>query len=387
MSGPPDYRNVFFFVAGRTPQIITETLFFYWVLHRPAIFPHEIRILTTREGQDLILEQLLGRRGGWFYRFCTEYGLEARRVRFSSRMVEVLRSPGGDLLEDIRTEAENRAAADQILAKVRTLTQNPKVRLYASLAGGRKTMGLYLGFALQFYGRPQDRLSHVLISPPSLEGNPHFFYPSSRWPVSLEPHEGPPTITVAEVPVLLLGHKLKVLQGRLDSGYGDLVAQSQREVDLLLSPLPLRVDPLSRRLQVGEASILLSGLEFVLYLFVVQKRKEASCPPSCSGCEACTVRADDFLKPETIQALEGLAARIGLRDPRLRDLGWWAREGEGARRFLQLCARIKRKALSVLGDGASPYVIAPLFRRGRVAHYAPSLRKTDLFLPVRLPVR
>ncbi len=38
-------------------------------------------------------------------------------------------------------------------------------------------MGLFLGIAFQLFARPQDRLSHVLVSPPDLEGHPEFYYP------------------------------------------------------------------------------------------------------------------------------------------------------------------------------------------------------------------
>ena len=141
MPGPARYRNVFLFVSGRTPQIITETLFFFLAHHRPAIRPHEIHVLTTTEGQEFIYSQLLVPEIGRFYRFCREYGLDPRAVRFSAETVEVLRDKHSNSLADIRTDADNRAAADQIVAKVRVLTGDPHSRLFASMAGGRKTMG------------------------------------------------------------------------------------------------------------------------------------------------------------------------------------------------------------------------------------------------------
>jgi CRISPR-associated protein (TIGR02584 family) len=59
---------------------------------------------------------------------------------------------------------------------VRELTADPDCAIHASIAGGRKTMGFYLGYALSLFGRPQDRLSHVLVSSP-FESNQNFFYP------------------------------------------------------------------------------------------------------------------------------------------------------------------------------------------------------------------
>lgn len=375
MPQPGRYRNVFLFVSGRTPQIITETLFFFVARHRPAIRPHEIHVLTTTEGQALIQHQLLTARTGQFYRFCSEYGLDARTIHFSSHTIEVLRDERGIPLSDIRTNSDNRAAADQIVTKVRTLTDDPTVRLFASMAGGRKTMGLYLGFALQFYGRPHDRLTHVLVSPPELENNPQFFYPSLH---GGRGGKDQATITVAEVPLILLGHKLSVLRDRSDRSYATLVAQSQREVDLLSVPLPVTIDRLGRQLQIGEACIQLSGLEFALYLYIARKRCQAACAQDCGGCQACTVATTDFLDATIISTLENIATEVGVRDPRLRQLRWWAAEGEeGKKRFVQVCARIKNKLQTVLGAASAPYTIASLpTRQERRASYTIALSKT-----------
>src|SRR5262249_35100828 len=151
----------------------------------------------------------------------------------------------------------------------RSLTSDPQSRIYASMAGGRKTMGLYLGLALQFYGRPQDRLTHVLVSPPALENHPDFFYPP-RKPMSFNTPNSAissrkATVTVSTVSLVLLGHKLPVLRDRTALSYGDLVAQSQQEVNLLTFAAPLTLDRMRRQLCVGERRIALSGLEFALY--------------------------------------------------------------------------------------------------------------------------
>jgi hypothetical protein len=54
--------------------------------------------------------------------------------------------------------------------------------LHASLAGGRKTMGFYLGHAMALFARPQDTLTHVLV-PPEFEDCDDFWYPASEPPV------------------------------------------------------------------------------------------------------------------------------------------------------------------------------------------------------------
>ena len=59
---------------------------------------------------------------------------------------------------------------------LRGLTADPDTRIHASLAGGRKTMSFYMGYAMSLLGREQDELSHVLISPPALENSPDFWW-------------------------------------------------------------------------------------------------------------------------------------------------------------------------------------------------------------------
>lgn len=66
-----------------------------------------------------------------------------------------------------------------ICQKVREFTQDDNVSLHVSIAGGRKTMGFYAGYALSLYGRIQDQLSHVLVSEKyeTLQG---FYYPALK---------------------------------------------------------------------------------------------------------------------------------------------------------------------------------------------------------------
>lgn len=82
--------------------------------------------------------------------------------------------PDSQPLDDLRSAEENAALADFLVAFIRDRTQDPNVRLHCSVAGGRKTMGVYLALALQLYGRPGDTLFHVLVSP-EFESHPQFF--------------------------------------------------------------------------------------------------------------------------------------------------------------------------------------------------------------------
>ena len=160
------------------------------------------------------------------------------------------------------------------------------------------------------------------------------------------------TITVSTVSLVLLGHKLPVLRDRTVLSYGALVAQSQQEVNLLTLAAPLMLDRMRRQLCVGEGRIALSGLEFALYVFVAEKRTQSACALTCPGCAECTVQVRDFLDLNTIARLEQIAAEGGARDPRLRQLRWWAKEGEeGKQRFLQGVPASNKRCV--------PYLVTP----------------------------
>ena len=172
----PAFRDILVAVVGLTPQVITETIYYLTQVHRPPVALAGIHVLTTQLGQTQLLTQLLAPGSGHFHTFCAEYGLDATSIGLE---MHVLKDEVGIPLEDIRTATDSIAVADQIAALVRYLTNEPTTRLYCSLAGGRKTQSVLLGFALQLYGRPQDRLLHVLVDE-ALQNHPDFFYPSKE---------------------------------------------------------------------------------------------------------------------------------------------------------------------------------------------------------------
>lgn len=161
-------------VTGLSPQVVTETLYALAVARTPAWIPDEIHLITTAIGAENARLNLLAGEA-WFHRLVADYQLPA--IAFPAEHIHLLPGPDGEPLDDIRTPQQNTLAADFITETVRRLTETPESELHVSIAGGRKTMGYYLGYALSLYGRPQDRLSHVLVSEP-YETNRAFYYPT-----------------------------------------------------------------------------------------------------------------------------------------------------------------------------------------------------------------
>ena len=170
-------KNVLISVAGLTPQVITETLYYLTQLRSPPTMISGIYILTTSLGKEKLVSSLLDPHNGKYFALLCDYNIAPSTIQFDASHIIVLKDAQGNELQDIRTRSDNKAVADQILAFVCEKAAEQDCRLHCSLAGGRKTMGLYLGLALQLYGRHGDALSHVLVYPPELEKDSTFFYP------------------------------------------------------------------------------------------------------------------------------------------------------------------------------------------------------------------
>ena len=167
-------RRVLLAVTGLSPQVVTETLYALW-RQNPELLPTEVHLITTLQGAEHARLNLLSPAIGWLERLRREYAMPT--IAFSAEHIHVITGHGGEPLADIRTPDDNVCAADCITALVRGFSEDPDCALHVSIAGGRKSMGYFVGYALSLFGRTQDRLSHVLVTPP-FENHRDFYYPS-----------------------------------------------------------------------------------------------------------------------------------------------------------------------------------------------------------------
>jgi CRISPR-associated protein (TIGR02584 family) len=172
--GATPHRQVLLVVTGLTPQVVTETIYALWKTS-PELVPAEVHLITTVQGADHARLNLLSPRIGWMERLRVEYQLPP--IAFPPENIHVIPGIDGTVLDDIRSPQDNLCAADFITELVRRLTEDPESALHVSMAGGRKTMGYFVGYALSLFGRAQDRLSHVLVSQP-FESHREFYYPT-----------------------------------------------------------------------------------------------------------------------------------------------------------------------------------------------------------------
>ena len=176
MSHKEDMQHKLIAVIGNTPQVMTET---FWALRVQRQVPiDEVFVMTTTMGKATCQQRLLDE--GRFAKMLSDYDIDPDTAKFDADHIRVFKDAEGNFLDDIRTSDDNRLARNQLFRWIEDWTQKDHVALHCSLAGGRKSMGYLLGAAIQFFGRPQDRLYHALVTPPEIEMNRDFFFPPVR---------------------------------------------------------------------------------------------------------------------------------------------------------------------------------------------------------------
>ena len=361
MKQPQDYaRRLLVAVTGLSPQIVTETLYALAVEQKPPFIPTEIRLITTEEGAERAKLSLLHATSGWFHRLRADYRLPA--IEFGPEHVQVLRDADGRALSDIRTPDDNTHAADTMTEMVRDLTRDPDSALHVSIAGGRKTMGFYLGYALSLYGRVQDRLSHVLVSAP-YESHPQFFYPTVESQViyTPHPHNRPydtrnAKITLAEIPFVRLREELPeaVLDG--ETRFEDAVSAAQRSI----GPAELVIDLPGRRLRAGGHIIGLSPLHLAFLAWLARRQVCGGAWVACPSADA----PDPCYAEAFLVEYRAILGEMGDDERTARRLE--GDEGMTREFFSETKSKLHRSLRTLLGQRrARPYLISAKGIRSR----------------------
>ncbi len=172
---PADFsRRVLVCVTGMSPAVVTETI--YALATQQDWHPTELIVLTTLQGKRGFESDLIDPETGKLWEMYRDYP-QFQPLHADSVSVRALSREDGEELNDIQTAEDNLRFADVATALLRDLTNDNACAIHVSIAGGRKTMGFFIGYALSIFGRFQDRLSHVLV-PDEFEGNRAFFYPT-----------------------------------------------------------------------------------------------------------------------------------------------------------------------------------------------------------------
>ena len=336
-------KTILLAVTGLTPQVITETLYAIYQQGQPM--PAEIHILTTSEGYQRA--KLLLITEAWLDRFYNDYQLA--KPQFTEQHIQCFDTDSGD----IKSPADNQIMADTITETIRKLTADHHINLHVSIAGGRKTMSYYAGHALSLYGRPQDRLSHVLISA-EYEAHPLFYYPTpysqiiysndaSRKALDTQNAE----VTLIDIAFVRLRHGLDqaLLEGK--SSFSAAVNKAQQ----ILGPAFLSMDSKNLKLIIQEQTIKLSPADFAFYQWLLNRQSKAQTAPTCP-CNG---------SPDKAYAEQYLLHYRQLQDSDRTHQTLV--DGMTKVFFEQRKSRINKQLKQALQHAAAPYLISPSGKR------------------------
>jgi CRISPR-associated protein (TIGR02584 family) len=271
-------KRILLCVSGLSPQIVTETFYALAVTQKNKWVPNEIRLLTTTRGADNAKKMLLNEKNSWFSRLCDDWNL--KKPKFDESCLDLLSDINGSALVDIRDDADNMIAADYIARRVKQLTSDNSTQLHASIAGGRKTMGFFLGNAMSLFARPGDQLSHVLVSSP-FEGRSEFFYPSpvKRLLPSINKDEkrldaSKAQVWLGNIPFVRLRPVLPEHLLANDESF----AQTIKQANMTLGDINLVIDIQNQTTFLNQVQVLLPPLQWGL-LVLLAWRLNQSKPP------------------------------------------------------------------------------------------------------------
>jgi len=298
-------KNILLAVTGLSPQVMTETIY---ALHQNYQTLDEIHIITTRTGKEKIYSELIGGNKGHFYKYLEEYGFKKNQILFNHSHVHVISDEYGNELEDISTAYDNERLLEKCLELAFKFTADENTAVFFSVAGGRKTMSSCLTLAAQLYGRPQDRLYHVLVSP-EFENNRDFFYPHRKSrKIKLFDRKGQPyyketkfaDVSLVHIPFISIRHLLSPDQLKGPEDPGTLMLSLVKEKEPSLT-----VDLPAKKISYKNIELDMMPSHMALYAFFALQKKECrEDQDNCIGCQDCFMDIYSIIdNPETISKI------------------------------------------------------------------------------------
>lgn len=316
-----------------------------------------MHLITTQTGRKIAIENLL--ENGQFRQLLQDYP-QLGAPSFDENHVHVICDDEGQPLDDITSDEENTHATNSITRLMADLTSDKASALHVSMSGGRKTMGFYVGYAFSLYARPQDELSHVLVSAP-FEGLREFYFPPAK-PCLLTTRDGTQistgnaVITLARIPIVRLRAGIPAKLMNAAANYGDTVAAIQ---DSFEQP-HLFIDLRARQITCGGKPVKLAPFELAWLAWWAKLAKRGHAMKSrLDFCDDRNLR-DEFL------AIYEMAdeTRAG-QTRKILDTDNW----EDLNKFFeQKKSRLNRELKEQLGPAAAHYLIESEGKRGKTRY-------------------
>ncbi|MDD1793145.1 CRISPR-associated ring nuclease Csm6 [Enterovibrio sp. ZSDZ42] len=265
-------KNILLATTGASPQVLTETLFAIHQSGKP--FPDEVFVITTQSAKTSLMNGLF--RDGHLQALFKEYDLPP--VVLDESHIWLIEDNDGNPIDDAKSIEDQTYMADFITRKVFSLTQDENCAIHASLAGGRKTMAFYFGYAMSLFGREQDTLSHVFVDD-EYEFVRDFWFPTKepKWVTGKngqgEVDVSKATVTLAEIPFVRMRNSID--KSLLNSMMNYSFSQSVGLLNASHSDnLSVTINRAAKILEIVGVEITLTQKELAFYLWLLDKGEQ-----------------------------------------------------------------------------------------------------------------
>ena len=273
-SQPHTYpRRILVAVEAYSPQTITESLYAMTQTGEPAYVPTEIHIITTQRGFELVQQALI--HNGRLQQLCQDYNLP---MACATPVFHLIADHQGQVLWDVRSEQDNEHTADFISQRLQQFTADQTSSVCGLLSGGRRTMTYYIGYALSLFGRPQDRLKHVMVDDCYFFLD-DFYYPppqtcwqKDRYGADFD--ASTVNVILADIPFVRLRDGLPndLLEG--SSTFSATIAEAQRSLD----PPSVHLDWHTKALRCGDQAVTMPPVQLAFYAWMLERRVQGLPP-------------------------------------------------------------------------------------------------------------
>jgi CRISPR-associated protein Csx14 len=258
-------------LLGLHPKVLTETL--YGLCVKRSLAVTKVIGIASAVAKQKIVSELLHPVTGEFYKLCREYPERFDGVQFTAESVRVARLEGEEI-PDIANSRQSQAYLDLIIATVMEMTADKEICLHTVVAGGRRTLSVYLAMVMQLLARPQDRMYHLFVEPWEAEVNSDFYFPT-RQSNPMTTYDGSAfdakdvRVDLVEIPFLRLRPRVPA-ELLTSPDYQNIVAWVQREVDVAPQLLPLSIDVTQHYILIGAIAIPFEPVELAIYWYFAE---------------------------------------------------------------------------------------------------------------------
>lgn len=228
-------ENVIVCLVGKSPQIVTEALFFLEYKRKTKI--DRIIIVTTNDCYSEVKLTIPN---------AIKSLAKTYKIDLNSQ-IEFL-----EAVDEFYDYGEESSLTNLIYEVIKTekLKGNS---LHCIISGGRKTMSVDLAIALSIFGNDNDKMYHIVASEQFAKNQKYF-------PINDEEAN---ELNFYEKPFI----KLKLSNLSRNNKYSDFMTTAQAEIDSRLELPQLEVYPLNKRIVINTKVIQFQPLPFAVYMF------------------------------------------------------------------------------------------------------------------------